>query len=99
MAMVFSAQNKVVVLQGDKFHECIALEAGSGIKVEPDGDGVIIFFEDEGFHKECIHYHETMAEISFVLIDPTQEVSKQIVGIAERDDFDESSPGRVYLLQ
>ncbi len=97
MTIAHSVINRVVILHGNTFRECIALEVGFGIKAEIDGDSALISFEGKGFRMKFDTTPDTIGSIGFVLVDPTQEADKQIVGIAERDGFDPSTPGRAYL--
>ena len=100
MTFAFSANKRVLVLRDGKFYECVALEMGVNVNIELDDYRLLVVFEDvAGLYKEFVDTPETLDIISFVLIDPTQDASSQIIGIAERSDFDESAPGRVHLLK
>lgn len=105
MSIAFPANKRVAVLRGDKFYDCIAfrIEDNSNISVELTNEGVLISFGEAGLHKSFIksfiNIPIEMGEISFVLVDPSQERNRQILGIAETHWFDESRPGKVHFLQ
>jgi hypothetical protein len=101
MSIAFPANKRVAVLRGDKFYDCIAfqIEDNSKISVELTNEGVLISFDEVGLLKSFINIPIEMDKISFVLVDPSQDRDKQIIGIAETHWFDESRPGKVHFLQ
>ena len=99
MTNAFSADKTVLVLRGYEFFKCIACKTKSGITVKLDNDGVLISIGGVEFHREFSNTPETMGEICFVLVDPTQKMNEQLIGIAERDQLEWSDLGRVHLLK
>lgn len=99
MSIAFPANKRVAILRGDKFYDCIAFEIGDNVSVELTDEDLLIVFGGVGLPKSFINTPIEMGSLSFVLVDPSQERDKQIIGVAETDYFDESQPGKVYLLK
>lgn len=102
MSIAHLANERVVVLNGNKLCEYIAFNVDNKISVEVNYDytsEIVISFGGVIFSKSFANSHVAAEKICFVLVDLTKNhIKSQVVGVAESDPFDESQPGEAYFL-
>ena len=99
MSIAFPANKRVAVIRFGVFHDCISFGIEDKISVESKDEAVLIKFGYDQFQVNFVGARVDVSKVHFVLVDPSLNLGKQIIGIAETHWFDESRPGEVYLLE
>ena len=102
MSVTYSIDTEVGIIRRDTFIKCTCLRLGvNDISIEVTEIGADIKFnlEETSYWKVFLEPIEDNPRFEFVLLDTTKKTMvNQIVGLAERDEFDDSTPGTAYLF-